>query len=50
MYQHEERQYLNQQRIRQEQPAPKPWVQVVAALAFMVFIIAIPAIADKLGK
>jgi len=46
----EEEQYPIQQRIDQGQTKPSPLVQIIAAFAFIGFIIAIPTIVDKLGK
>ena len=46
----EEEQYSVQQRISQEEPAPSLLVQIVAAFAFIGFIVGLPTIIDRLGK
>jgi hypothetical protein len=48
MHQREENEYPVQQKISQEQPSRGK--QIIAALAFIGFIIAIPTIVDRFGK
>jgi hypothetical protein len=50
MRQREEEQYPIQQRLGQEQPEPSTGKQIILVLAFLGFIIAIPTIAERLGK
>lgn len=54
MIQREEEEHPSQQvgglRISQEEPQPQLWKQVLIGFAFVGFIIATPAIIDKLGK
>ena len=46
----EEEQYSVQQRIGQEDQAPKPIVQILLVFAFIGFIVGLPAAIDRLGK